>query len=43
MNVESFLIEHLVDSFYLYSEVVEGKSAEEVDKMFYTVEGGRIN
>ena len=42
MDVEKFLIENLVDSFYQYSEVVDNKSAEEIDELFMQEDGTEL-
>lgn len=39
MDIEKFLIENLIDSFYQYSEVVENKSSDEIDRLFIQEDG----
>lgn len=43
MDVEKFLIEHIVDSYYQYSEVVENKSEEEIDELFIDDDGEELS
>lgn len=43
MDVEKFLIEHLVDSYYQYSEVVENKTEEEIDELFVSEDGDELS
>lgn len=42
MDVENFLVENLIDSFYQYSEVVNNKSAEEIDELFMQDDGNEL-
>ncbi len=39
MDVEKFLMENLIDSFYQYSEVVKNKSSDEIDNLFIREDG----